>query len=147
MDRAHALEIVVEPAQVRDPARRYGRTELVHVATPAEKALSIDDELAEALMLRHGISRDVVTALRAVSRSFRGWGGSACVDPGPVTGGVPVVGWFGMTETVSRLRVDPRYVRQRAKLEDVLRRVPYVGDHLASSVRLVSVAGVSGTSH
>ncbi len=38
-----------------------------------------DDELAEALMLRHGISRDVVTALRAVSRSFRGWGGSTRV--------------------------------------------------------------------
>jgi len=38
-----------------------------------------DDELAEALMLRHGISRDVVTALRAVSRSFRGWGGSTKV--------------------------------------------------------------------
>jgi glyoxylase-like metal-dependent hydrolase (beta-lactamase superfamily II) len=39
-----------------------------------------DDELAQALMLRHGIPRDVVTALRAVSRSFRGWGGSAPVD-------------------------------------------------------------------
>jgi glyoxylase-like metal-dependent hydrolase (beta-lactamase superfamily II) len=39
-----------------------------------------DDELAEALMLRHGIPRDVVTALRAVSRSFRGWGGSSPVD-------------------------------------------------------------------
>ena len=39
-----------------------------------------DDELAEALMLRHGIPRDVVTALRSVSRSFRGWGGSAKVD-------------------------------------------------------------------
>jgi glyoxylase-like metal-dependent hydrolase (beta-lactamase superfamily II) len=39
-----------------------------------------DDELAEALMLRHGIPRDVVTALRAVSRSYRGWGGSAPVD-------------------------------------------------------------------
>jgi glyoxylase-like metal-dependent hydrolase (beta-lactamase superfamily II) len=38
-----------------------------------------DDELAEALMLRHGITRDVVTALRAVSRSFRGWGGAATV--------------------------------------------------------------------
>jgi glyoxylase-like metal-dependent hydrolase (beta-lactamase superfamily II) len=38
-----------------------------------------DDELAEALMLRHGIPRDVVTALRAVSRSFRGWGGSSPV--------------------------------------------------------------------
>jgi glyoxylase-like metal-dependent hydrolase (beta-lactamase superfamily II) len=38
-----------------------------------------DDELAEALMLRHGITRDVVTALRAVSRSFRGWGGATAV--------------------------------------------------------------------
>ena len=39
-----------------------------------------DDQLAETLMLRNGIPRDVVTALRAVSRSFRGWGGSAHVD-------------------------------------------------------------------
>ena len=38
-----------------------------------------DDELAEVLMLRHGIPRDVVTALRAVSRSYRGWGGSTPV--------------------------------------------------------------------
>jgi crotonobetaine/carnitine-CoA ligase len=33
--------------------------------------------------------------------AYRGWGSSACLDPAPVTGGVPVVGWFGMTETVS----------------------------------------------
>jgi glyoxylase-like metal-dependent hydrolase (beta-lactamase superfamily II) len=39
-----------------------------------------DDELAVALMLRHGIPRDVVEALRAVSQAFRGWGGSAPVD-------------------------------------------------------------------
>jgi glyoxylase-like metal-dependent hydrolase (beta-lactamase superfamily II) len=38
-----------------------------------------NDELAEALMLRHGIPRDVVTALRSVSRSFRAWGGSTQV--------------------------------------------------------------------
>jgi glyoxylase-like metal-dependent hydrolase (beta-lactamase superfamily II) len=38
-----------------------------------------DDELAGALMLRHGIPRDIVTALRSVSRSYRGWGGSAPV--------------------------------------------------------------------
>jgi len=38
-----------------------------------------NDELAEALMLRHGIPRDVVTALRSVSRSFRAWGGSTKV--------------------------------------------------------------------
>jgi glyoxylase-like metal-dependent hydrolase (beta-lactamase superfamily II) len=39
-----------------------------------------DDALAEALMLRHGIPRDVVAALRVLSRAFRGWGGSAAVD-------------------------------------------------------------------
>jgi glyoxylase-like metal-dependent hydrolase (beta-lactamase superfamily II) len=38
-----------------------------------------NDELAESLMLRHGIPRDVVTALRSVSRSFRAWGGSTKV--------------------------------------------------------------------
>jgi glyoxylase-like metal-dependent hydrolase (beta-lactamase superfamily II) len=38
-----------------------------------------NDELAQALMLRHGIPRDMVTALAAMSRAFRGWGGSAPV--------------------------------------------------------------------
>ena len=38
-----------------------------------------NDELAQALMLRHGIEPDVVTALVAVSRAYRGWGGSAPV--------------------------------------------------------------------
>src|ERR1044072_6771334 len=33
-----------------------------------------DDELAESLMLRHGIPRDVVIALRSLSRAFRAWG-------------------------------------------------------------------------
>jgi glyoxylase-like metal-dependent hydrolase (beta-lactamase superfamily II) len=33
-----------------------------------------DDQFAAELMLRHGISEDVVTALRGVSRSYRGWG-------------------------------------------------------------------------
>ncbi len=36
-----------------------------------------------------------------------------------------------MAETVARLRVDPRYVRQRAKFEESVRRLPVVGDHLA----------------
>jgi glyoxylase-like metal-dependent hydrolase (beta-lactamase superfamily II) len=39
-----------------------------------------EDELAQDLMLRHGIPPDMVTALAAMSRAFRGWGGSAPVD-------------------------------------------------------------------
>jgi glyoxylase-like metal-dependent hydrolase (beta-lactamase superfamily II) len=37
------------------------------------------DELARTLMVRNGIGPDVVTALVAVSRAYRGWGGSAPV--------------------------------------------------------------------
>jgi glyoxylase-like metal-dependent hydrolase (beta-lactamase superfamily II) len=34
----------------------------------------LDDRFAEAMMLRHGIPPEIVTALRSVSASFRGWG-------------------------------------------------------------------------
>lgn len=40
----------------------------------------LDDAFAQNLMLRHGIPADVVTALRAVSASFRGWGASVEVS-------------------------------------------------------------------
>ncbi|HEY3260783.1 MAG TPA: AMP-binding protein [Pseudonocardiaceae bacterium] len=33
--------------------------------------------------------------------NFRGWGNSYCIAPGQGPGGVPAIGWFGMTETVS----------------------------------------------
>jgi glyoxylase-like metal-dependent hydrolase (beta-lactamase superfamily II) len=35
-----------------------------------------EDEMAESLMLRHGIPEEMVTVLRAVSRAMRGWGSS-----------------------------------------------------------------------
>ena len=38
-----------------------------------------NDKLAQALMRRHGIGADVVTALAAMSLAYRGWGGSAPV--------------------------------------------------------------------
>jgi 1-deoxy-D-xylulose-5-phosphate synthase len=41
----------------------------------------------------------------------------------------PTVG--RMTATVSRLRLDPRYVRQRRKAEELVRQVPMLGQHLA----------------
>ncbi|MGZ8632711.1 MAG: MBL fold metallo-hydrolase [Solirubrobacteraceae bacterium] len=45
-----------------------------------------DDAFAEAIMLRHGIPEDIVMALRAVTRSFRAWGGS-CEVSTPLTDG------------------------------------------------------------
>jgi glyoxylase-like metal-dependent hydrolase (beta-lactamase superfamily II) len=40
---------------------------------------NLDDAFAQNLMLRHGIPSDIVTALRAVSASFRAWGSSVQV--------------------------------------------------------------------
>jgi glyoxylase-like metal-dependent hydrolase (beta-lactamase superfamily II) len=54
-----------------------------------------DDVMAEGLMLRHGISEDVVAALRAVSRMARGWGGSATVTHRLTDGGE--LGFAGRT--------------------------------------------------
>jgi glyoxylase-like metal-dependent hydrolase (beta-lactamase superfamily II) len=47
-----------------------------------------DDEFAEALMLRHGLSPDVAVALRSVSRAFRAWGSSVEVSRELTDGGV-----------------------------------------------------------
>ena len=47
-----------------------------------------DDEFAEALMLRHGLSPDVAVSLRSVSRAFRAWGGSVEVTRPLTDGGV-----------------------------------------------------------
>ena len=43
------------------------------------EAAELDDRFAEQTMLLHGIPTDVVTALRAVSASFRAWGSSVDV--------------------------------------------------------------------
>jgi glyoxylase-like metal-dependent hydrolase (beta-lactamase superfamily II) len=40
----------------------------------------LDDRFAQQTMLRHGIPADVVSALRAVSASFRAWGSAVEVD-------------------------------------------------------------------
>lgn len=46
-----------------------------------------NDAFAQELMRRHGIGTDVVTALAAVARAYRGWGGSAPVSRRLADGG------------------------------------------------------------
>ena len=47
----------------------------------------LDDQFAEALMLRHGIPAEIVTALRAVSAGFRAWGSAVEVTRPLAAGG------------------------------------------------------------
>jgi glyoxylase-like metal-dependent hydrolase (beta-lactamase superfamily II) len=44
-----------------------------YLATYSQQT-DLDDRFAEQIMLRHGIPREIVTALRAVSAGFRAWG-------------------------------------------------------------------------
>jgi glyoxylase-like metal-dependent hydrolase (beta-lactamase superfamily II) len=103
-----------------------------------------DDELAESLMLRHGIPRDVVIALRSMSRAFRAWGGSAGVDRRLADG--EELAFAGRTlQALHR----PGHSPSDTVFWDAERRVLIGGDHLIghiSSNPLVSrpLGGKSG---
>lgn len=88
-----------------------------------------DDELAEALMLRHGIARDVVTALRAVSRSFRGWGASAEVARPLSDGGV-----LEFRDRTLEVLHRPGHSPSDTLLWDAGRRILLAADHLIAHI-------------
>jgi glyoxylase-like metal-dependent hydrolase (beta-lactamase superfamily II) len=88
-----------------------------------------DDELAEALMLRHGIPRDVVSALRTMSRSFRAWGGSAPVDRRLADG--EMLEFAGRTlQALHR----PGHSPSDTLFHDRERRIMLGGDHLIAHI-------------
>jgi glyoxylase-like metal-dependent hydrolase (beta-lactamase superfamily II) len=88
-----------------------------------------DDQLAEALMLRHGIPRDVVVALRSLSRSFRGWGGSAKVTRTVRDG--EALEWAGRSMTVLHR---PGHSPSDTLLWDEERALAIGGDHLIKHI-------------
>jgi glyoxylase-like metal-dependent hydrolase (beta-lactamase superfamily II) len=88
-----------------------------------------DDELAGALMLRHGIPRDVVTALRAVSRSFRGWGGGA-----PVTRPLADGADLPFADRTLRVMHRPGHSPSDTLFWDAERAVLIGGDHLIGHI-------------
>jgi len=88
-----------------------------------------DDALAEALMLRHGIPRDVVTALHALSRAFRGWGGSADVTRTVRDG--EALEWSARTMTVLHR---PGHSPSDTVLWDEQRALLIGGDHLIKHI-------------
>jgi glyoxylase-like metal-dependent hydrolase (beta-lactamase superfamily II) len=88
-----------------------------------------DDELAETLMLRHGIPREVVVALRAMSRAFRGWGGHAPVDLRLADGEALE---FGDRTLVAHHR--PGHSPSDTVFWDAERRQLIAGDHLLSHI-------------
>jgi glyoxylase-like metal-dependent hydrolase (beta-lactamase superfamily II) len=73
IDHLGLIEIVAQRSGAEVAAIDVAVERLRNFGTDAER----DDEFAGALMHRYGIPDDMVTALRSVSRSFRGWGAKA----------------------------------------------------------------------
>jgi glyoxylase-like metal-dependent hydrolase (beta-lactamase superfamily II) len=88
-----------------------------------------DDELAEAIMLRHGIPPDVVIVLRSVSRAYRGWGGSAPVS-------LPVADGGALDFAGRRMQVQhrPGHSPSDTLLWDAERGLLIGGDHLIGHI-------------
>ena len=84
-----------------------------------------DDELAEALMRRHGIPGEMATALRSVSLAFRAWGGSAPVTTRLADGGV--LEFAGRT---LRVHHRPGHSPSDTVFHDEARGLLLGGDHL-----------------
>ncbi len=88
-----------------------------------------NDELAQALMLRHGIAPDVVTALAAMSRAYRGWGGSA-----PVSHVLRDGGELAFADRTFDVHHRPGHSPSDTVLFDAERGTLIAGDHLIKHI-------------
>jgi glyoxylase-like metal-dependent hydrolase (beta-lactamase superfamily II) len=88
-----------------------------------------DDEEAAALMLRHGISEEVVTALRQVTGSFRAWGSKTKVTD-PFTDGESL----RFRDRVLEAHLRPGHSPSDTVFWDADRRILIAADHLIKHI-------------
>jgi glyoxylase-like metal-dependent hydrolase (beta-lactamase superfamily II) len=88
-----------------------------------------DDTYAQAVMRRHGIPPDVVTALRAVSGSFRGWGAKVNVTQ-PLRDGEQLT----LRDRTLRVLHRPGHSPSDTLFHDEARRTLLAADHLLKHI-------------
>lgn len=93
------------------------------------QAAESDDRFAQDLMLRHGIPPDVVTALRSVAASFRGWG--AAVD---VTRPLSDGGELRLRDRTLRVLHRPGHSPSDTLFHDEARGILLAADHLIAHI-------------
>lgn len=113
----------------RSGAETVGIAELEpRLASYSERARLEDDYVAEA-MLEHGLDRDVVVALRAVSEGFRAWGTKLELDRA-----LPDGSDLEFADRSLRLILRPGHSPTDTLLWDAERRIAFGGDHLLATV-------------
>jgi glyoxylase-like metal-dependent hydrolase (beta-lactamase superfamily II) len=88
-----------------------------------------DDRFAEAIMLRHGIPAEVVTALRAVSASFRAWGSAVEVSK-PLAHGAELA----LRDRTLRVMHRPGHSPSDTVFLDTSRAILLAADHLIKHI-------------
>jgi glyoxylase-like metal-dependent hydrolase (beta-lactamase superfamily II) len=94
-----------------------------------QEAAELDDRFAERTMLLHGIPADVVTALRAVSASFRAWG-SAVEVTRPLHDGEEL----RLRDRTLRVLHRPGHSPSDTVLHDEARSTMLAADHLIKHI-------------
>jgi glyoxylase-like metal-dependent hydrolase (beta-lactamase superfamily II) len=89
----------------------------------------LDDQFAEALMLRHGIPPEIVTALRAVSAGFRAWG-SAVEVTRPLAAGSELE----LGDRTLRVLHRPGHSPSDTVFHDQARGILLAADHLIAHI-------------
>ena len=89
----------------------------------------MDDSFAERTMLRHGIPADIVTALRSVAASFRGWG-SAVEVTRPLADGSDLV----LRDRTLRVLHRPGHSPSDTVFHDESRKLLLSADHLIAHI-------------
>lgn len=88
-----------------------------------------DDAYAQAIMARHGITPNVVTALRSVSGSFRGWGAKVQVTM-PLKDGEQLT----LRDRALRVLHRPGHSPSDTLFHDERRQMAIAGDHLLKHI-------------
>jgi glyoxylase-like metal-dependent hydrolase (beta-lactamase superfamily II) len=102
---------------------------LVPVLADPAAASERDDQLAETIMLRHGVPEEVVIALRALSRAYRSASG------GPTTArGLPDGGTLEFAGRSLQVLHRPGHSPSDTVFYDAVRAQAFVGDHLLGKV-------------
>jgi glyoxylase-like metal-dependent hydrolase (beta-lactamase superfamily II) len=89
----------------------------------------LDDRFAARIMLRHGVPSDVVTALRAVSASFRAWGCTVAVDRALEDGAE-----LALRDRTLRVLHRPGHSPSDTVFVDEARALALAGDHLIGHI-------------
>jgi glyoxylase-like metal-dependent hydrolase (beta-lactamase superfamily II) len=89
----------------------------------------LEDRFAERLMLRHGIPREIVTALRAVSAGFRAWGAAVEVTRPLADGGV-----LELRDRTLRVLHRPGHSPSDTVFVDEERSMMLAADHLIAHI-------------